>query len=41
MNPKLTLALLALGLFLQHVDRFGDPLREVARKLQLELKAPK
>ena len=34
-------AQMALGLFLQHVGRFGDPLRETARKLQLELKAPK
>lgn len=34
-------AMLALGIFLQHVDRYGDPLRESMRKLELELKSSK
>ncbi len=34
-------ALLALGLFLKHIDRYGDPLRESAKKLELELKSSK
>ncbi|MFO0905219.1 MAG: MoxR family ATPase [Pirellulales bacterium] len=33
-------SLTSLSLFLQHVATHGDPLREAARKLELELKSP-